>query len=95
MTPEDFERWREFFPEIWHRFCAIADEAWTMGRRRWSADAVAHIVRWSTGHEVNNYLTPYLARAYLAERPDRPSFFELRASQADGAEGSPQLELGL
>lgn len=93
-TADRFARWLVAHPEQWARFCAVCDEAWSSGRKRWSADAALHIVRWSTGADIDNRFSPYAARAYLAARSDRPGFFELRASVAD-ATMTPQMELGL
>jgi hypothetical protein len=55
---------------------------------------VLHLVRWTLKKQINNNFAAYYARAYLAMRPDRQRFFELRASMADAAH-SPQMELGL
>ncbi len=91
-TADRFARWLAAHPELWARFCAVCDETHASGRQRWSADAALHIVRWSTGADIDNRFSPFAARAYLAARPDRPKFFELRASQADA--GST-LQMGL
>lgn len=89
-----FREWDDRHPEVWVVFRSTADEGYASGLRRWSADAVLHLVRWSTKVEINNNFAAFYARKYLAERPDRRRFFELRASIADGGI-SPQMELGL
>jgi hypothetical protein len=93
-TADRFRREVETGQPWWLRFIAVCDEAWASGRQKWSADAAIHIVRWTMGVDVDNRFSSHAARAYLAMRPDRPRFFELRASQAD-ARPSPQMELGV
>jgi hypothetical protein len=82
-TADRFVIWRRENPHLWAYFVAVCDEMWASGRKRWSADAALHIVRWSTGEDIDNRFSPFAARAYLAMRPDRPEFFELRPSAAD------------
>lgn len=93
-TAERFRREVETCQPWWLRFIALCDETHANGVRKWSADAAIHVVRWTLGADVDNRFSAYAARAYLALRPDRPRFFELRASQADAAP-SRQMELGL
>ena len=61
------------------------------GFRRYSARAILHRIRWH--HHVdrgnrewkcNDHWTPAMARAWLAENPQYPGFFETRASRAEG-----------
>jgi hypothetical protein len=93
-TADRFAAWLVAHPELWASFCSVCDEAYASGRTRWSADAALHIVRWSTGADIDNRFSPFAARAYLAARPGRAGFFELRASVADAGR-SPQMDLGL
>jgi hypothetical protein len=91
-TADRFAAWLLAHPELWRHFCLVCDEAYASGRQHWSAYAATNVVRWTTRSDIDNRFQPYLARKYLAERPDRPQFFELRSSMADTA---PSRQLSL
>jgi hypothetical protein len=57
------------------------------GFTRYSARAILHRIRWhhhvergNRTFKCNNLWTPAMARAWLAENPQYPGFFETRAS---------------
>lgn len=87
-------KWAEFHmlnPEVWVFFKRFAWEKIKQGHQHYSADAVLHRVRWELGladggreYKLNNNWTPYYARMFHAEFPNKSGFFRLRASAADG-----------
>jgi len=61
------------------------------GFTRYSARAILHRIRWhhhvergNRTFKCNNLWTPAMARAWLAENPQYPGFFETRASPGGG-----------
>jgi hypothetical protein len=82
VTVREYERealaFIEANPEIWRLFCRRAGEIIASGKRRYSARAIFHSIRWGLAMELNDHWSPTFARRWLLENPEHPSFFELR-----------------
>lgn len=81
--PERARLFIQYNPEVYGLFDRIAREAIARGRRRYSADAIFHIIRWTLHIEMNDDFTAEFAREWLSRNPDYPTFFETRRSQCD------------
>jgi len=82
---ERFQRFHEENPVIYRLFCRFVDELVHAGRKRFSADAVLHRIRWETAiqttdekFKINDHYSSRYARLWLDENPGHGSFFELR-----------------
>jgi hypothetical protein len=84
--PRGFFDWVESNWPIYLRFVALAKRAKRANLRRWSADAICHVLRWETalrersdsGFKINNNRTAGLARLAMALEPDLKGFFVVR-----------------
>lgn len=92
--PELFKAFDESHPDIYARFKDIALHLIALGKTRYSADAVMHVVRFERdtttqgdAFKINNYWTAFYARKFIAEFPKHAAFFETRVSEADQKEG--------
>ncbi len=94
LAPEDplaeaFVRFDRDNPEVWRLFEQFARQVWSVGHRRYSADAILHRVRWHTsvetrsgdGFKINDHTSAFYARKWLALHPDMP-LFATRARKA-------------
>lgn len=86
----EFKLYDDENPEIWRLFEKYALEAVASGRPRFSARTIIHRLRWDTlvsgtgkEYKIWNDFSVYLARKFLLKYPERPTFFSLRASNAD------------
>jgi len=85
-----FEQFDEENPQVYEQFCELVDELITYGHKRYSADGILHIVRYSktktngVPFKINNDFTAYYARKFINLNPDKAYFFETRKSKADG-----------
>ena len=78
-------------PDVCNLFERLALQIHGTGRKRYSADAILHRVRWhfdieknNRGFKANNNWTAPLARWFLAKHPECAGFFELRERLDDG-----------
>jgi hypothetical protein len=85
--PIDFRNWVKAHPEIYRAFAGKAREM-ARKRKRYSARAIIHVIRWETDlretdvtFKINNNWTPYLARLFMDLNPEYTGFFELRGDQ--------------
>ncbi len=83
---DEAERFIALRPDIWARFCQLADERIAAGRTRGSARAFFYVIRGEYGELLNDHWSPHFARRWLIQHPDHPGFFELRNSDATPAE---------
>ena len=78
-------------PEVWRLFCEFTTQAIRAGHQHFSADMIAHRIRWESyvatkgaGEadnrllKLNNNITAYLARRWNRENPIRDGFFRTR-----------------
>jgi hypothetical protein len=85
-TPRSPKLMPEGIPlEVCVLFQQFALRAIATGVKRYSADAILHRIRWEEQIErgihdfkVNNNWTSHLARWFIANHPDKASFFETR-----------------
>lgn len=75
--------------DVLRLFEEIALSLWRGGRRRFSARAIIHRIRWyhhvergDDTFKCNNNWTPSMARWLVAKHPEMEEFFELRSSPA-------------
>lgn len=81
-----FEQFLRDHPDVWVLFRRFAWELAVAGRKRGSADAIIHRIRWehwtsSTGtkdFKINDHFSSRLARKMIAEYPSFADFFETR-----------------
>jgi hypothetical protein len=72
-------------------FERLALGLWAKVRRRFSADAILHRIRWEFTVErdgewkCNNNHTSVLARWFIARHPDKAGFFETRVKRSEAA----------
>lgn len=72
-------------------FERLALQLWERGRRRFSADAILHRIRWEFTVErdgewkCNNNHTAVLARWFITKHPDKREFFETRERRKEAA----------
>lgn len=72
-------------------FEKLALQLWERGRRRFSADAILHRIRWEFTVErdgewkCNNNHTSVLARWFQTKHPDKAEFFETREKRKEAA----------
>jgi hypothetical protein len=86
-----FAKLLEDCPDLYPAFVRLALRARRAGLKRWSADAVGHVVRWerltdgkdAAGFKVNNDFVAMLGRKAMAEYPELAGFFETRRSRVD------------
>lgn len=84
----EFLVWLAHNPHVYEAFEAAALKLYERGWRRYSADALAHVIRFHADLEVvdecseykinNNYVS-HLARFFLKLHPEVGPFFEVRA----------------
>ena len=73
-------------PHVWDLFCRLVDRAIAAGQRRWSADAICHLIRWhyvvetrsDCGFRLNDHHVTFYARRWVAAHPERASFFQIK-----------------
>ena len=76
--------------ELYHKFEEISIDLFRRGFKHYSADGVAHVIRWQTSihgddphFKLNNNDVAELARRFVADHPEAQGFFQLRASKLD------------
>jgi hypothetical protein len=81
-------------PDFLDRCYALCQRAKQRGIRRWSADALFHVLRWETADttgdhdlKINNNYSSLAARDLMARHPDLDGFFELRIRKPRGIDG--------
>lgn len=83
-TPEEYDA---AHPDIWRMFVQFTLQLVRSGVRHYSADGICHKIRFETAlrggkdFKINNNMTSYYARKFLAAYPEHWGFFETR--QAD------------
>lgn len=83
-----FEHWLEANPHVFELFKQFARQARAAGRRRYSADAILHRIRWHVNVEMapvdgeewkcNDHYSSRLARKLIEQDASFANFFELR-----------------
>lgn len=89
-TDERFAAFDAAHPEVYELFKRYTVQLWVAGRKRYSADAICHRIRWyyavnpgkDDGFKLNNNYSSRLARKLVAEEPDMAGFFEFRVLRA-------------
>ncbi len=86
------ERFAHFMaenPHVFDRFCEVALDMISRGVERWSADAVAHVLRWEAvvhtrgdEYRINNSYVRFLAERFVERYPQHADFFERRKRRA-------------
>lgn len=88
---KDFREWLEANYHVWELFEHEANQAWSRGRRHYSARTIGEYLRHQTmlaevenehGFKLNDHYWPDLARLYMMMHPDRDRFFELRVGKS-------------
>ena len=82
------ERYQHFVRENPHalrRFCEIALELIARGHKRWSGDAIVHVMRWleavptkGDSYRFDNSYVSLMVRDFQRLHPAEASFFETR-----------------
>lgn len=89
LFPNDFLKYHQDNPQIYEAFKKFTIKAINKGHKRWSADAIFHVMRWETEIEgndqfkVNNNYTALYARMFMEEFPQVKGFFTVRKSKFD------------
>lgn len=86
-----FAEWHEANPHVWLLFVRFTREAILSGRKHYSARDIIHRIRWHTNVElrstdefkINNNLSPYYARIFIACFPQHGRLFELREAEVN------------
>lgn len=85
----DFAQWLSVNWPIWERFEREANAIYASGRKHYSARTIGEFIRHATAiaenggeWKLNNNRFPDLARLYMALKPERDGFFELRDGEA-------------
>jgi hypothetical protein len=74
-------------PEFWRLFKKFALQAINTGRRKYSARAIFHRIRWHTRieiksndeYKVNDHCSPYIVEMFEEDHPEHVGFFTKRA----------------
>jgi hypothetical protein len=82
----DFAHWHRTNPHVWPLFVRYAFEAINAGRKRFSARAIIHRIRWHENVElravdefkINNNWSPYYGRIFCEVYPQHSGLFALR-----------------
>lgn len=81
----EFDEFDAANPEVWDLFRRFAFEAILAGRRRFSADAIMHRIRWFTQIEttgrpfkLNDHYSAFYARKFVRCFQKHAGLFELR-----------------
>ena len=85
--PEDFWEWLIDNRHLLQSFAVLALQTKVAGVKRWSADAICHVMRWKTAMrergqselKINNNCTAGLARLSMRLYPSLDGFFATRA----------------
>jgi hypothetical protein len=96
----EFERFHAENPYVYSLFERFAFDAIRAGRKRFSAHAVIHRIRWYTqvetksrdGFKINNNWFPFYARLFMRDHPEHEGFFCLRAAAADDEPAAPRFD---
>ena len=88
--PKDFWPWIAMNTHILEAFIALARRSQKRGLKRWSSDAICHVLRWQTAMreagqshlKINDNATSGLARLAMKLAPDLIGFFETRRPPA-------------
>lgn len=91
--PPGFLRWSQDNEHIVKAFIGLARRAQRRGMRRWSADAICHVLRFQTewrersasGFKVDNNNVRWLALLAIDRCPQLRGFFEVRGRAPDQA----------
>lgn len=85
---ERFDAWLDENPVAYELFKQFAEQARRAGRKRYSADAILHRLRWHVNVELrpvdgeewrcNDHFSSRLARKLIEDDPSFANFFELR-----------------
>jgi hypothetical protein len=79
-------------PNVYSKFCALAQQIIDAGYTHYSADAILHRIRWHYHVEqgdrqfvLNNNWTSRYARLWLSDHPEYAGFFETRVLKSKEA----------
>ena len=90
-----FEKFHREHPEVYDELRRMAYQLLRAGHKRYSVDAMLHVVRWhramagkdADGFKMNNNYAAFYARM-LSQEPELSEMFEMRKATADSeAEG--------
>lgn len=79
-----FEKYHAKNPEIWEAFKTLSFQLIKAGRKRFSADAILHTIRFNTAlrggtdFKLNNNYSSMYSRLFTANFPEHKHFFEQR-----------------
>jgi hypothetical protein len=96
--PEKFWRWLRNNPHVWQEFVKWARESKKSGRKRYSASAIIHRMRWdsevtsATRFKMSDGVTPYLSRLLMVEYP--AEFKGYFSTHERGAHIATELDTG-
>ncbi|GEM_PF-1316445 len=74
-------------PEIYREFERLALEMWNTGRKRYSARAIMHVIRWHTDlhgpgrFKISNTMVRRYAKLLIRNHPEMTGFFEFRGEE--------------
>jgi hypothetical protein len=88
---ERFALYHKRRPEVWSLFKQYAYQVRSTGRKRFSADAILHRIRWyhyveqgDESFKINDDYSSRYARKLIAEDPTFAGFFETRRLRSRG-----------
>lgn len=96
--PRKFWRWLVRNEHVWKEFIRWSRESKKSGRKRYSASAIVHRMRWDTEvvsrnrFKMSDSVTPYLSRLLMAEYPEE--FAGYFTTHSRGAHIATDLETG-
>jgi hypothetical protein len=81
-----FETFDRDHPEVYRLFVQLANQMRDAGRKRYSADAILHRIRWHFdvnthrrgGFKINDHFSSRYARKLIAQDPTFDGFFTLK-----------------
>lgn len=84
-TLEDFKKFHTENPQVYEEFCRLSHMMKNTGRKKYSVDAIIHVVRWNlaiqtTGKtfKINNNIRSIYGRLLAFNEPEFVDFFEFR-----------------
>lgn len=86
-----WRKYHEAHPEVYELFTRFALEVVAKGRKRFSARAIFHRIRWytqieapdGTGFKINNNHSPFYARLFALDHAEHANLFRTREASAD------------
>ncbi len=91
-----FEKFHAENPHVYALLCRFSAEVMAAGLKHYAVKAIIERIRWhvqieTKGDEfkINNNHAPFYARLWLAEHPEFPGFFSIRAQTSAGEAPEP------